>query len=124
MENEKIMQFSMIQQEAEKMSEQLEIIDRQIMDFSNLKESIDKIEEKDEELLSPIGKGIFVKSKLSEKRFYVNVGQSIVLKKTGKDAKEIIDKQVNQLLKLKEMILENIESLNLQLREIAESIEN
>ncbi|MBU1136603.1 MAG: prefoldin subunit alpha [Nanoarchaeota archaeon] len=121
---EYIFQFNMLQKEAEKMQEQLQIINQQIAEFEILKLSLEKIENHKEEMLSSLGKGIFIKTKPLEKELFVNIGNGIVLKKTTKDTEKIIEKQVKQLEDIKQSLLTEIEKINMELQRVLEQAQN
>ena len=60
------------------------------------------------------------------KNFIVNVGDSIIVKKTSKQAKEFMDKQIGELKRFQTRLLTEIQSLTLQAnyleKELMESI--
>ena len=108
-----------MQQEAEKLSEQVQIINQQIAEFEILKLSLDNLDKsKEKEILANLGKGIFVKSRIEDKELFVNVGSGVVVKKKAEEACKIIDKQVSQLGELKRNMLDEIEKINSQLQEL------
>jgi prefoldin alpha subunit len=118
---EYIMQLSMIQEEARKLEEQLNIINQQIREFDLLKESLDNIENvKSEKVLTSLGKGVFIESKIESKELLVNIGNNVVLKRSTKETKDIIDKQIRELEKIKIQIEQAIGDLDLELQRILE----
>ncbi|MEM3405634.1 MAG: prefoldin subunit alpha [Candidatus Pacearchaeota archaeon] len=117
-----ILQISLIQEEARKLEEQLSIINQQIMEFMSIKESLKYIKEKNKKTLLSLGKGIFVETEIKNKELFVNVGNGVVLKKTIEETKEIINKQLEELERLKNQIVINIEILSLELEKIIEKI--
>jgi len=122
---EYIMQLSMIQEEARKLEEQLNIINQQIREFDLLKESLDNIENvKSEKVLTSLGKGVFVESKIESKELLVNIGNNVVLKRSTKETKDIIDKQIRELEKIKIQIEQAIGDLDLELQRILEGASN
>ena len=122
---EYIMQLSMIQEEARKLEEQLNIINQQIREFDLLKESLDNIENvKSEKVLTSLGKGVFIESKIESKELLVNIGNNVVLKRSTKETKDIIDKQIRELEKIKIQIEQAIGDLDLELQRILEGASN
>lgn len=115
---EYIMKLSMLEQESGKIQEQLGIIHQQLADFENLRESIGKLEKSEADILTPVGKGIFVKSKISERKFFVNVGAGVILKRDADKTAEIIKKQVGQLENFREILGRNMEEINNQVQEL------
>jgi len=116
-----LIKLSMIQQQAEKLQEQVQIVNQQIAEFEILNSSLDKIEKsKEKEILANLGKGIFIKSEIKDKELFVNVGQGIVVKKRAEETIHIINKQVRELEELKANLLGEIEQINFQLQELLE----
>ena len=116
-----LLKLSILQQEAGKIEEQLQLVNQQIAEFEILKMSLEKISKSGrEEILAPVGKGVYLRTKPLENELFVNIGANIVLKKTPKEAEKIIDSQINELGKLKEDLVGNIEKINLQLQNLVE----
>lgn len=126
MANEEIlMKLNFFQQQSEKMQEHVQIINQQISEFEVLKLSLEKLDENsNKEILAPLGKGIFLKSKPLEREFFVNVGENIVVKRNTKDTCKIIDRQINELEGIKTKILENIQQINEELENLLEEAQN
>lgn len=121
MENQQeiLMQLSMFQQQAEQLEEKINIINQQIVEIENLKSALDKIENnRAGKIFANIGKGIFVDAELKSKELLVNIGNGIVVKKSPKETKEVIDRQVGQLSEIKNQLLEQLEEINLQLQHL------
>ena len=115
-----LIRMSLMQQEGEKLAEQLQFINQQIAEFEVLKLSLENLKKsKGKEILADLGKGIFIKSKIEEEKLFVNVGEGVVVKKTKEETIKIIDKQINQLENLKRDLMKEIEKINSELEEIA-----
>ena len=116
-QQEIIMQLSMLQQQAEQYEQKINMINQQINEFEALKLALDNIEDK-KEILANMGKGVFVNAELKSKELLVNIGNNIVVKKTAKETKEVIDKQINQLSEIKSQFLMQLEETNMQLQDL------
>lgn len=112
-----LLKLNLLQQEAEKTEEQINLINQQISEFETLKLSLDKIENADE-ILANLGRGIFLKTKPMEKELFVNIGSGVVLKKTKEETSMIIDKQIREMHELKAKCLAEMEKLNFQLQNL------
>jgi len=120
---ELLFRLSMLEQEAKKLQEQIELINQQQEEFEILKGSLKKIDSsKEKEFLASLGKGIFIKSEIKDKKLFVNVGEGIVVKKKPEEAIEIIDKQIKELNKLRVSLMEQLENLNSEMRKLVESV--
>lgn len=116
---EYLYRLSLLQEEANKLEEQINIVNQQINEFEILKLSLEKIDE-GREILAGLGKGVFVKSETKEKELFVNVGCGIVVKKNIQDTGEIVDKQIKQMFQLKVNLLHQIEQINIELQNLVE----
>ncbi len=119
-----LLRFSLLEQESNKLQEQLQIVGREISELESLRLSIEKLDKtKEKEILANLGRGIFIKSEIKEKELFVNVGSGVVLKKKPRDAVKIIDKQIGQLGSLRQNLEEEIEKINLRLQELVEEVQ-
>ena len=67
------------------------------LEFEVLENSLGKIEDS-EEMLANLGKGVFVKTKVLEKKLFVNIGSNVIVKKNIKEASESIQEQEKQII--------------------------
>ena len=123
------MQLQVFVKQINQMQSQLKMIEAQTAELETIKQGIDDLQniKPGSEILSPLSNGIFVKSKIEDnKNFIVNVGDSIIVKKTSKQAKEFMDKQIGELKRFQTRLLTEIQSLTLQAnyleKELMESI--
>lgn len=114
-----LIKLSMMQQEAEKLQEQVGIINQQVAEFEVLKLSLSNIGE-NKEILANLGKGVFVKSEIKDKELFVSIGEGVVVRKNVDEAYKIIDKQIAELGELKKNILHEVEKINSNLQELLE----
>ena len=114
----------MLQEEDRKIEEQTGMVNGQLIEFQQILDGLEKIEKNNEkEILTGLGKGIYVKSEIKEKELFVNIGNGVVLKKTNKETREIIKKQIMQLDEVKQHLLNEIEKINLQLKFLVDMIQ-
>ncbi len=120
---EYIMKIGMLQEEGKKIEEQLNLFTQQSIELSNLQENLKNFHEtKQKEILASFGKGIFFKSDVREKGFFVNVGGGIVLKKSYEETREIISRQIVQIDKIRAELVKEIQKLNSQIVELVEEV--
>lgn len=112
-----LLRLSILEQEARKLQEQIQIINQQISELEILNSSLNNLEN-EKEILANLGKGIFVKSKIKEKELFVNVGSGIILKKTPEETGKIIKKQIVQLEEIKKNLFNGIEQINRELQDL------
>ena len=113
MEKEKqqefILKLSMFEQQINQLQEQIEAVERGINDLSSLNFGLDDIKNGvGKEILSPLGKGVFVKANLASNDLTVDIGQGNFVKKSIPETKEIISEQTKKLISVKKELDENI----------------
>ena len=111
-EQEYFMKMQMLGQEAEKIEQQVQMIDQQNMELMAVRESIAAMKEnKNKEILANLGKGIFVKADIKDENLFVNVGKDVLVKKTADETLKIIDEQLAKLTAGKEQFIGRISEL-------------
>jgi len=119
MNQEIIIKMQMIEQEGVQLQEKMQVMDQNIQEMHAIKTSLDNIESNNEgEMLSNLGKGIFIKTKILEKDIFVNAGKEVVVKKTIPETKQILDDQIQKLIIGKEEIMKKLEQLQLEMQKI------
>jgi prefoldin alpha subunit len=118
MNQEYLIKLSMLQQEAEKISQENEAVTKQISELLELKENLLEIEKtKDKENLVSLGKGIYTKAEFKDKKLYVNIGAGVVVKKDVSSTVKLIDEQLKKLETSKANCVEAMEELNKRVKE-------
>lgn len=103
-QQEKMIRLSMLEQDAKQFEQQLMMLEQQIMELQILMTTLDDIEkakEKDE-MLTSLGKNIFVKTALLSKDLLVNVGAKTIVKKSVGETKKLIEKDIERISELKD----------------------
>ena len=114
-----MMKMQMLGQEAEKLEQQLQMIDQQSSDLNAVLESVQVIKEgKSKELLANLGKGIFVRADLKEKDLLVNIGKDVIVKKTPEQTIQVIEDQLGKLAAGKEQFVERIAELQNEMQNL------
>lgn len=108
---EYLYRLTMIQKQSEELEEKMQQIDKQIQDMGSIRKSIEELDGK-EEILSNLGKGIFLRTGIKEEDLFVNVGKNILIRKTQKQTIEIIGEQIAKLLNGKKEVMDAIEELH------------
>ncbi len=106
---ELLMKINLLQQQAEQFQQQLQAIEQNILELTTLNIDLDEIKgAKGKEILSPIGRGIFVKSKLDSENLNVDIGEGIFAKRNVDETKEIVKYQIKKLEGLRENLDEGL----------------
>jgi len=114
---EELMQkFGMYEQQIQQLQQQLEAVEQAIVEMSSLVLGLDElVGSKDKEILAPIGRGIFVKTKLVSEDLTVDVGGKNFVKKSIPETKKLIQTQVEKLEEVKKELEGNLEEINNEL---------
>jgi prefoldin alpha subunit len=119
MDQEIIMKLQEANIKSEQYSEQLNVISQQIKELDNFREVLEKLDKSDEkEILSSIGKGVFVKSEIKEKTFFVDVGAGVFVRKSLKDTGEVLENQIKRLHEMKFHLSNEMDVMNSEIEKI------
>ena len=118
---ELIIKLNMLEQKAEEKRQQIAEIDRQLEDMIQLNMSLGKLgQSKGKEILSALGRGVFLNTLVNDDKVFVNVGSKTLVKKTFHEAMEIITGQIAELAEMKAEMLKSVEDINIKLYELLE----
>ncbi len=106
------MQFQMLEGEADKISQQFQLIEGNLNEIVDIKEGLGEIEKKEtNEILVNIGKKIFVPVEIKDKNLIIEVGNKKFVKKSIRETKELIEEQIEKLLHAKQEMTSKFEEL-------------
>ena len=74
--------------------------------------------------MAPIGRGIFIKSKILEETLLVDIGGKNFVKKTIGETRKLIDDQVGKLEQVKKELEDNTENLSNEIQELISKAES
>jgi prefoldin alpha subunit len=116
MDQQKIMQIQMMEQEGQQLNEQLQLIDRNITEMGELKESLSEIEKGEDEILTNLGKGIYLPVEIKDRNLIVEVGRGNYVKKNIKDTEQIVDSQILKLTEGKGQIMTRLNDIQTEMQ--------
>tara|TARA_Y100000310_G_scaffold271596_1_gene286146 strand:+ start:2018 stop:2383 length:366 start_codon:yes stop_codon:yes gene_type:complete len=112
MEQEQLIQLQMMQQEAQQLEQQSQIIEQNLNEMNDLKKGLEELETSEEkEILAGLGKGIYIPAEIKDKKLKVEVGKGNFVKKSIPDTKKIIEEQIEKLNQVKIQISERVNQL-------------
>ncbi len=116
-ENQELMiKLGMFEQQIQQLRQQLEAVEGSIIEITSLNYGLDELEgSAGKEILAPMGRGIFVKTKLLSDKLTVDVGGKNFVNKSIPETKKIIENQIKKLNEIKEDLNRNIEEINREL---------
>lgn len=118
-EQELIYKLSIYEQQIRQLQEQLQAVEKAIVEINSLGIELDEIKGKEgQEILASVGKGIFAKAKLVSDELLVGVGAGNFVKKSISETKELINKQIEKLEEAKKDLNNNLETMGKEIEEI------
>jgi prefoldin alpha subunit len=112
-QQELMFKLSMFEQQIQGIQQQLQAVEKAIVEMESLRLGLDEIKgKKDQEIMAPVGKGIFVKAKLLSEDLTVDVGGRNFVKKSIPDTQKIIADQVKKLEDAKKDLEKAMEDIN------------
>ena len=107
---QEILRLGMIEQQINSLSQQLQAVEKEIVDLELLEIGLDELKESEgKEILAAVGKGIFTKAKLISNDLTVDIGNGNLVKKSVIETQRLIKNQIEKLEKTKDEINANIE---------------
>lgn len=105
-QEEKMIRLSMLEQDAKQLEQQLVMLEQQVLELQILMTTLDDIEKSKEkdEMLTSLGKNIFIKTALLSKDLLINVGAKTVVKKSIAETKKLIEKDIERISELKDRL--------------------
>ena len=123
MNQEIIIRLSMLENRTKEVEERIKLIDQNVMELQSINLALEKFEKDDaKEILSQIGKGIFIKGEAKDKELLVDVGSRVLVKKTPKQVTEIIMRQLEKLSEARAESFRVLELLGKEMEKLVESV--
>jgi len=115
-EEELMFKFQMFEQHIRQLQEQMQAVENGIAELSSLHVGLEEIKGSEgKEILAPIGRGMFLKTKLLSEELVVDVGEKNFVKKTVPESQKIIETQIAKLGDLQKELADNLEKINAEL---------
>ena len=115
-QQELMFKFQMFEQQIQGIQQQLQAVENAIVELTSLSLGTEELKGKTgKEILAPMGKGVFVKTKLLSEDLVVDVGGGNFVKKDIDSTKNLIGGQVKKLEGAREELNKAMEEINSQL---------
>ena len=112
-QNELMVKFSVFEQQIRQIQQQMEVIERNIIEMSSLNLGLEEFKGAGgKEILSQVGKNIFVKTKLLSEELIVDIGSGNFVKKDIESTKKLIGEQTKKLERIRDELNSALENLN------------
>ena len=119
-EQEMLFRLSMFEQQINQLQEQIQAVDKGINELGSLTTGLDGLKDSTgKEIFAPLGRGIFIKSKVISEDLLVDVGGKNLVKKSIPQTQELIESQIIKLQEIKKELDNNLEAAS---REVEKTI--
>ena len=116
---EYMMKLQVLEQEANQLGEQINLIEQQITELGLLKVNLERLEKAgEEEIFAELGKGIFLKAQLKKSNLLIDVGSKVLVPKSYSEVKDVIKDQSSKFAQVKVQVGKRIEQINAELNRI------
>lgn len=110
---ELLYKLSMFEQQMRHLQEQVEAVSQGVNELGFLSSGLDEFKDgRGREILAPLGRGIFVPSKVTGEELLVDIGKKTLVKKSVFETKEIIKDQTKKLIEIKEELNRSLEQVS------------
>lgn len=121
-QQELMYKLAIFEQQIQQLQQQLQAVENGIAELGNLNFGLDELKDgKGKEIMSPIGQGIFAKTKLLSEDLIVDVGGKNFVKKTIPETKNLIENQIKKLDEIKKDLQNSIDKMG---KEFEKSLRN
>jgi prefoldin alpha subunit len=118
-QQELIMKLSFFEQQIQHVQKQLQAVEQGIVEISSLSIGLEELKGAEgKEVLAPLGRGIFAKTKLLSEDLIVDIGGKTFIKKTIPETQSLIQEQISKLEEIQKSLESNLEEINNELTRI------
>ncbi|MEX2017378.1 MAG: prefoldin subunit alpha, partial [Candidatus Pacearchaeota archaeon] len=112
-QEELMIKFSVFEQQIRQIQQQLEVIERSIVEMSSLQFGMDEFKDSEgKEILAQIGKNIFLKAKVASEDLIVDIGNGNFVKKDIEGTKKLIGEQTKKLENIRDELNSALDGIN------------
>ena len=112
-------QMQEMQQHLSQIQQRMQVLNQQMQELEGVKEAIIAIQssETGDEILVPLGAGVFRKASLLEDTSLImNVGSNVAVKKSAQDAQTLVEKQIAALQDIEKTMQKDMAQMSQQMQ--------
>lgn len=108
--------FQEYEQQIRQLQQQLQSVEQALKDMNNIDIGLQELKGREgNEILAPVGKGIYAKAKLLSEELTVDIGGKNYIKKSIPDTRRIMQEQIDKLKQVQKELNDNLEEINNEL---------
>lgn len=113
-----------LKEQSEETERQLQFVSEQMGELEQFRKSLEVLEKTDEkDTLTPLGRGVYMKSTKSDEPLFVEVGAGVLVRKTPGETRKIIEEQLGKFTQARTQLMENLESYRLEFAAMLKELE-
>lgn len=116
LDQDTIFKFQLFEQQINQIRQQMDLVEQGLEDLILMRQGLEELKgQKGNEILAPIGRGIFARTNLVSEELLVDIGDKTFVKKSIEDTEKIIDEQIKKLEKAQKELDDSLEGINEEL---------
>ena len=120
-QQELMFKLSMYEQQIQQLQQQLQAVEQGVFEMVSLNHGLGElVGSVDKKILAPIGRGIFVKTKLLSEDLTVDIGNKTFVKKSIPEAQEMIKEQLGKLEDVKRELNDSLDKVGEDMQRVVE----
>jgi prefoldin alpha subunit len=113
LEQELARKFQVFEQQIRMLQEQLNAVEQTSIELQSLDIGLEDLKDsKDKEILAQVGRGIFVKAKVTSDDLIVDIGSKNFVTKSIENTKEVLKGQIGKLEQIKQDLEKELDKIN------------
>lgn len=122
---EYLLKLAVIEQDINRLEQQMQIIEQQILEMQNLQRGLEEFEKsKEKQMLANLGSNIFIKTEIQDKNLFVDVGNRVFVKKNISQTLKLVETQLGKLAEAKNRVMVKIQEIQAQTEQVILEAEN
>ena len=118
-QQEVMYKLAMFEQQIQQLQQQLQAVEKGLVELGNLNFGLDELQGgTGKEIMSPIGQGIFAKTKLLSEDLIVDIGGKNFVKKSVPETRKLIEEQIKKLDEIKKDLQKGIDEMGKEFEKI------
>ena len=118
-QQELLFKLSMFEQQIRQLQEQINAVENGILELESLGFGLEELKNSEgKEIMAPVGRGIFLKSKIASGDLVVDIGQKNFVKKSVPETQKMIGEQVERLKNVRQELELGLEEMGREVQKM------
>ena len=119
-----MLELNVLDMQIRQLEQQAMLIEQQISEYQSLLSNLDELKKakKGQSMLFPFSRDIFVEGKIEGSEVLVNIGSKTLVRKSIDEAKKLIERQKDKMLKVNEEIARETDKIMRKIMELEQKL--